>query len=422
MKFVLHTKQTKQYKLYIMKGKIILGIALSLFCSRMYSQAAPDYGSGLKVNLNEGGSKYFRLITWAQVQASYNNNVAEDQSKTNFNLRRARAILYAQLNEDFLILTHLGLNSLNANNLSPTGTGEASQFFLHDVIAQYRVAPTHYLGGGLHYYNGISRLNNQGTLNFLTMDNNRQSWATLGLSDQFARHLGFYAKGEFGKLHYRVSVNDAITNSLDARDAQEGQAVYGGRRLLGSKKAGKTYAGYFEYNFLDMESNFLPYKVGTYLGAKKVFNLGAGFFTHPSGAAILADNETKGEDVNIFAVDAFYDTPIGENGAAFTAYATYQHNDYGTNYLYNAYGTGSMTYAHVGYVIPGTIGKKTKLQPYAAAALNSYDAVKDNRNIFNIGTNIYLSGNNSKLTLEYSHEDFGTAKKDVITLQAMIYL
>jgi len=123
-----------------MKRKILLGITLALFSSQMYSQAAPDYNGGLKVKLNEEGNSYFRLITWAQVQASHNNSVAEDQSKTNFNLRRARLILYAQISDDFLILTHLGLNSLNANNLTPTGTGEASQFFLHDVTAQYKIA------------------------------------------------------------------------------------------------------------------------------------------------------------------------------------------------------------------------------------------------------------------------------------------
>jgi hypothetical protein len=32
------------------------------------------------------------------------------------------------------------------------------------------------------------------------------------------------------------------------------------------KKAGRTYAGYFEYGFLRV--NFLPYKVGSYLGLK----------------------------------------------------------------------------------------------------------------------------------------------------------
>jgi hypothetical protein len=33
-------------------------------------------------------------------------------------------------------------------------------------------------------------------------------------------------------------------------------------------------AGYFEYQFLDQEANVLPYKVGSYLGTKKVFNIG----------------------------------------------------------------------------------------------------------------------------------------------------
>ena len=84
--------------------------------------------------------------------------------------------------------------------MSPTGTGDGSQLFVHGVWAEYSVATDHVIGGGLHYFNGISRLNNQSTLNMLTLDNNRQSWSTIGLSDQFARHLGIFAKGKFGKL------------------------------------------------------------------------------------------------------------------------------------------------------------------------------------------------------------------------------
>ena len=100
-------------------------------------------------------------------------------------------------NKDFLILTHFGLNSLNANNMTPIGTGERSQLFFHDVWGQYSLSKNHAIGGGLHYWNGISRANNQSTLNMLTLDNQRQSWATLGLSDQFARHIGIYLKGSF---------------------------------------------------------------------------------------------------------------------------------------------------------------------------------------------------------------------------------
>lgn len=408
---------------------------LILFCSallgfqNLYAQGSPDYNGGLKVKFDEEGKKYLRLISWAQVQASYNDDVPDDENSTSFNLRRARILMFAQINEKFMILTHFGLNSLNSNTMHPVGKGDGSQLFFHDVWAQYNLSKNHAVGGGLHYFNGISRLNNQSTLNMMTLDNNRQSWATIGLTDQFARHIGVFAKGKFGKLQYRVAINDAIASDLDTRNPEDadyvGTTVYGGREYLGSKDAGKIYVGYFDYHFLDQESNFLPFKVGSYLGGKKVFNIGAGFFLHPNGAVInegtVVNPNLKGEDVAIFAVDAFYDTPLGDDGSALTAYATYQSSDYGKDYLFSAYGTGSMIYTHVGYVFAGD-KEKTRYQPYVAYASNSYDATDDNRNVFSIGANAYMSGHNSKLTLEYKNQKFGDSKTGIVTLQAMIYL
>jgi hypothetical protein len=409
---------------------VLIGLFI-MFFQFMIAQGSPDYSGGLKFKFNEDGSKYLRLISWAQVQANYNTDETFDgngneNSKLNFNLRRARVLMFAQINKDFLILTHFGLNSLTSSTLSPTGKGDGSQLFFHDVWAQYNVGENHTVGGGLHYFNGISRLNNQSTLNIMTLDNNRQSWATIGLSDQFARHLGVFMKGKFNKLQYRVAVNDASVSSLDGRTAVAGgDAVYNGRSNLGSKAAGKTYAGYFDYHFLDQESNFLPYKVGTYLGEKKVFNIGAGFFLHPEGSVIdtgtaIAPN-LEGEDVSIFAVDAFYDTPIGEDGSAITAYAVYQNSNYGKNYLYSAYGTGDMLYGHVGYVLKGD-KLKTRFQPYLSYGTHSYDAVDDNRSTLGVGINAYMSGHNSKLTLEYMNQSFGSVDTSTISLQAMIYL
>ena len=405
-----------------MRKKLLLLLAIMFTLQLAFSQGSPNYDGGLKVKLSEDGKKYFRILSWAQLQGVYSDDVPEESSKLNFNLRRARVLMYAQIDEKFLIVTHFGLNSLNANALSPVGKGDGAQLFFHDVWAQYNLSANHSVGGGLHYFNGISRLNNQSTLNMMTLDNNRQSWSTLGLSDQFARHIGVFAKGKFGKLQYRLAINDAIVNGLDTRDPEEvTSAVYAGKRLLGSKDAGKAYAGYFDYNFFDQESNFLPYKVGTYLGGKKVFNIGAGFFYHPKGSVIMEGTELKGEDVAIFAIDAFYDAPLGDNGSAITAYATYQSNDYGTDYLFSAYGTGSMFYGHVGYVLPRD-KTKVRYQPYVSFASNSYDAVDDNRNIFGIGANAYLNGHNSKLTFEYKNETFGDTKVGTFTLQAMIYL
>jgi hypothetical protein len=78
-------------------------------------------------------------------------------------------------------------------------------------------------------------------------------------------------------MQYRVSMNGAATNNLQATvPTNSGAATYTGRRLLGSKKRAE-HAGYFEYGFRVREQ-LLPYKVGSYLG-KKVFNIGAGFFS-----------------------------------------------------------------------------------------------------------------------------------------------
>jgi hypothetical protein len=410
--------------------KISLIAVLLLFTLKGFSQGSPDYGAGMKFNLNEDGSKYLRVLSWAQIWGQYNSDRPLDgngneQADLDFSVRRARVLMYAQINKDFLIVTHFGLNSLNADTMSPTGKGDGSQLFMHDAYVQYSLGKDNAVGGGLHYWNGISRLNNQSTLNLLTLDNQRQAWATLGLSDQFARHIGAFAKGTFGKFQYRVAINGASTNNLQASTTpvNNGPATYTGAKLLGSKEAGRTYAGYFEYGFLDSESNFLPYKVGTYLGTKKVFNIGAGFFSHPNGSVIAdAAGNLSGENVTIFGLDAFYDVPVGAQGAALTAYALYQNTDYGKDYrLGTTYETGSMVHAHLGYVLPGK--SKTRFQPYVSYDARQIDAINDNASQLGIGANAFFSGHNSKLTLEYQTLKYATNKSvNTITLQAMIYL
>jgi hypothetical protein len=142
--------------------------------------------------------------------------------------------LYAQINKDFLILTHIGLNSLNSNTMSPTGTGEGSQVFLH-AWAQYSLVKNNAVGGGLHYWNGISRLNNQ-HFKFNDIRQPKASLGYLGSIRSICRHRGL-RKGSF-KLQYRVSMNGAATNNLQATTVPTngGAATYTGRRLLGSKE------------------------------------------------------------------------------------------------------------------------------------------------------------------------------------------
>ena len=46
--------------------KIIL-LAAVLLTTVSFGQGSPDYGGGMKFNLNPEGSKYMRFITWNQI-------------------------------------------------------------------------------------------------------------------------------------------------------------------------------------------------------------------------------------------------------------------------------------------------------------------------------------------------------------------
>lgn len=405
-----------------MKKNNYLIILFSLCFFFSFSQSEEGYGSGYRINFDDDGTKYLRLISWGQFWAQYNDDVPDGAEKLAFSVRRARLLAWVKYGDKFSMVAHFGLNSLNGNNTGPLGLEPTAQLFFHDFWGEYKVAKDHYVGAGLHYWNGVSRLNNQSTLNLLTLDNNRSSWATLGLSDQFARHIGVYAKGKFGRLQYRVAVNEANTNTLDndgTPRAVGSATVYRGREILGSADAGKVFQGYFDYNFLDEESNALPYKVGTYMGSKKVFNIGAGFFSHPNG---VVKTDGTGDDVLLFAADAFYDAPIGDNGSAITAYLTYQNNDYGEDFNLGPYATGNMIYSHVGYLIPRE-KTKTRYQPYLAYSNRSIDVINDNADQFKIGLNAFFTGHHSKLSFDYTNTKIGNADAtSIFTVQAMIFL
>ncbi|WP_439151148.1 hypothetical protein [Winogradskyella sp.] len=401
---------------------IIVILLLCFFSGYSQSEEETGYGKGYRINFNDDGTKYMRFISWGQFWAQYNDDAPEGTQKLALSVRRARILTWIKFSDKFSMVAHFGLNSLNGDNTGPVGKDASAQLFFHDFWGEYKVSDDLYIGGGLHYWNGISRLNNQSTLNMLTLDNNRSSWSTLGLSDQFARHIGFYVKGKLGKLQYRFALNEANANTLDNDGAPRdvGSAtVYRGREVLGSAAAGKVIQGYVDVNLLDQESNALPYKVGTYMGSKKVFNIGAGFFSHSNGV-VLPNGE--GDDVLLFAADAFYDAPIGDNGSAITAYATYQSNDYGEDFFLGPYATGDMIYSHVGYVLPGD-KTKTRFQPYVAYSTRSIDVIEDNANQFKLGANIFFTGHHSKLSFDYTNSKVGDGDATgIFTVQAMIFL
>lgn len=376
------------------------------------------YGNGLTVALNESGSKYIRFIMWHQMWLSGGSQ----QEGLAFSIRRSRMLAFSQFTPRFMVLTHFGLNSLSAEGLTGNPNTQElnkSDIFLHGAWGEYMLKNKElYIGAGLHYWNGISRLASQSTLNFMTLDNPGSGladarlfpWANITTSDQFARSMGFYAKGTVGKFAYRASVNNARRN-MGVLSASTPSF-----QVTGDGQNWNTQA-YASVNLLDAESDKLPYFVGSYLGKKRVLNIGAGFYYQPG--AIKTGIEDSGttsyaseEALSRFAADIFYDAPVGESGGAINAYAAYYHNQYGSDATFSTGGlvpgTGDIYYGQVGFLLPNQKKTDNQFMPYATYSLQNIKNTPNMSNELGLGINWFISGHNAKITYEYNTGIKGT--------------
>ena len=280
---------------------------------------------------------------------------------------------------------------------------------------------------------------------------------------------GLYAKGKLGKLDYRVAVNipypttttTAWTNTLTVASTTINPQF--NASTFATNKLQPQVQGYFMYQFLDKESNLTPNTVGSYLGEKRVFNIGAGLRYQqnamwqagynkgatttgtlvPVGTQTFTLHDTTRTALFLWSVDLFYDTPINkEKGSALTVYAAYSNYGFGQNYIRNnnplnptttAYanpvtnagtskttgnfnpglssfngggnqypmiGTGSIYFIQAGYLLP-RFKNSTQLQPYGQIMCANYQALKGADIVWNLGLNYLIKGHNSKFTLDY---------------------
>lgn len=457
--------------------KILTFIGLALLSSTLYSQGSPDYGNGLKLNLNPEGDKYVRFILWNQIwlrntEMNPGTMVSDEATKNTWNIgnRRLRALAYAQITKRYMVLMHFGINNqtfINGGGSGSTGTGgygngKKPQMFFHDAWNEYAVVLpgeagkfSLSLGAGLHYYMGLSRMTMASTLNFLTVDSPIFTWPLIDNSDQFARQMGLFAKGKYGKFEYRFSLNKPFATNLAPVDVTNPAARVAVDNN-GNPKFSK--AGYVEYQFLDSESNLLPFKVGSYLGTKKVFNLGAGFYHQKDGTRTSVNSQIEKHDIALYAIDAFADLPLGnaKNKMALSAYAGFYNYNFGPNYLRNLgimnigsndpnfigdkaiagagnlqpmIGSGNIYYLQAGLLLPSNADKpKIRIQPFAAYTNKNFKALENSSSQFDIGANWFIDGHHAKLTTQYSTRPTYTSasaepkSKGEFILQFQIYL
>ncbi len=421
-----------------MKNKLIkLASCFALLATATTVKAqspSARFKDGLKIYLNDDSTRYVQGTGLAQIWFRYNDNnpgstIYGTPKKETFDvgLRRVRYQVMGQVTKKVFFYTQFGINSFNSLSARKPG------LFLHDVTAEYKVYKNYFvLGGGLNGWNGTCRYTSSGVANILGMDLPTIEETTNDVSDQFVRKLGVYAKGQIGGLDYRFAAANPfpIQNSLTTVAALSGtnNAAYS------TKAPEMQYQGYVKWQFFDKESNLLPYSAGSYLGKKRVLNLGGGFtyqkdamwYRNPNPNSV-GGMDTISTPLQQFAIDVFYDSYLNkEKQNAVTVYAAYLNYNFGPNYIRNAgamntangttgvasfggagnsaplIGTGQVVYAQAAYLFKKDLfGKNGTLQPYASGSYAMYQKLKDPVLIYDIGINWIIAGQNSKISLDY---------------------
>jgi hypothetical protein len=406
-------------------------IGLFSLCAMLFVTSIQAQDKELKIFLNDAQTHYIRGTGLGQIWVRHTNfnpgsTVFGTPKESGFDvgLRRVRYQVFGQLTDKVFIYTQFGINSFGSLSSRKPG------LFLHDVTAEYAVIPSKLtIGAGLHGVNGTVRYASSSVGTILGLDLPFIEEATNDISDQFVRMLGVYAKGQVGQLDYRFSISNPfpIQTALNPVPTLPEGVI--NQAYFSPNAPELKYQGYVMWQFWDKESNQFPYMVGTYLGKKKVLNIGSGFATQSNaveyrattqGAKILAPSKQ-------FGVDIFMDRPLDSSkGTALTAYAAYINYDFGPNYIRNGgainvanginasgsangpgnnfplIGTGKVYYVQAGYLMrKDLLGDSGTLQPYAQLIISDYEKVAQPFTVYDIGVNWLQAGHRSKLSLDY---------------------
>jgi hypothetical protein len=423
------------HSIKIILDGLLVNISLS---AALFAQdgAPPPIESATKTELryalNATGSNYFKFTALNQVWVRYTQfnrnsgiNGTMVDNRADIGIRRLRFQLYGQLSERVFMYTQFGQNNFTAN--TPRFTGS----FFHDAVVEYSVVKDQLsIGGGLTGWSGLARYASPSIGKIMTLDAPLYQQATNGVNDQFLRKLSIYAKGKFHKFNYRLAVSDPLSVQNGGANSS---TLNGNDASFSPLPPNKQFQGYVFYAFKDEEDNTTPYTVGTYLGKKQVFNIGAGFIQQKDAMWLTGfSTDTTFHNMVLLGVDVFYDVNLnkGKNDAL-TVYAAFTNYDFGPNYIRNVgvmnpgnssepfiahqgypvgnsfamIGTGRAYYSQVGYLFAAKIGHLAKRFQIFGSILNvNYEVLSTSSSTFEMGGNLFLTGDHSsKLSVMYQN-------------------
>ncbi|MFO0358445.1 MAG: hypothetical protein ACK50A_15945 [Sphingobacteriaceae bacterium] len=421
--------------------------------------------NALKFNLNDDGSHYFQATflnqTWLRFNESNPGTTTFGKitpSTFDIGLRRTRIQLFGQINDRAFIYFQFGQNNFNNTFASaPTtvtnGTNTTYLYgnrklapFFHDALCEIKVSKKNQLklGGGLTVMNGLSRFSQPSIGTIMTMDVPVFLQYSVDQIDQFDRRLAVYARGQVGKIDYRlyaanpfpIGSNGAAPPAIGKSATFVNVATYKGSNGPGISN---QYGGYVAYNIFENEGHVTPYMTGTHLGSKKAWNIAVGGVYQKNATWYLSQNDlgsyvdTSYANMMHWSFETYLDMPLNKDkGSAISAFAGYYNMNYGYKYLryngsmnpstasnasnlvqstaygnaYPMFGSGQNLYAQIGYLLPKKLLGETngQLMPYASAQYADYAGLHNKAMVvYDAGVNWFIKGHQSKLTLNYEN-------------------
>jgi hypothetical protein len=391
----------------------------------------------IRLKLNEDGSHYLKLTLLGQFWFRYNQSnpgttVLKDPTAETYDIgiRRARFQFYGQLTDHAFFYFYFGQD--NFNYLAPRKFTP----FIQDALAEYKVkkgSEALIFGGGLSIISGLSRFSQPQVANIMSMDIPLFTQSTFDLTDQAGRKLSVYARGQVGKLDYRLILSNPFPITTSGTVLPTGNPTTSNSNFA-QQGNHIQYQGLLIWNFFDRETHVVAYMPGTYYGEKKVLNLEAGFIEQKNATWSSPDGgqTVNYHPLNCWSVAIFYDAPLNKRkGTALNAYLGYFDTQYGPGYLryvgimpvadglvtsspylagsqgnaFPTFGTGHVIYSQFGYLLDKDLFGKGNgtLMPYATLQTASYDRLDKQMTLFDLGINWLINGNTSKLTLDYQN-------------------
>lgn len=397
----------------------------------------------LKFQLNEDQDQYIKISGSAQLWLRYTDmnpgslvKGEERKDLVELSVRRFRLNFEGNLSEKIKVNVLLGNNNINYY------TYEDFEIKVLEAYVDYQVNRHLGVGIGKQGWTGLSRFAAPSFTESLAHDIGFTPIPLVVAYDDILRRWGVYARGIIQDFDYRVSLSRPFAPSGKGRDPVEGQATFS------TEQPNYQFSTYVKYQVFEHEPQLSAWAPGTFLGKRKILNLGAGFLHQPNTTWQLDGEEILYNDFTSFALDLFYEQPL-PNHQAITFYTSYHHHALGKNFIRSfginnpasagvptAYingpgsstpivGTGDFFFVQAGYLLPTDRQNKRQLQFFASSSYGLLEMLDAPALNYNLGFNIFLFNQSSKISLAYENrplfKNIGN-RKDVVERKGMYIL